>query len=55
MIVINRCVDHLLYASDVAEMIGYHAINIHPDLNGFSGYDCIHWMELEPTTNPIGA
>ena len=23
---------------DVAEMIGYHATNIHPDLNGFSGY-----------------
>ena len=26
---------------DVAEMIGFHATNIHPNLNGFSGYDCI--------------
>ncbi len=23
---------------DVAEMIGFHATNIHPDLSGFSGY-----------------
>jgi hypothetical protein len=29
--------------SDVAEMIGYHATNIHPNLNGFAGYDCIQW------------
>jgi len=26
---------------DVAEMIGYHAMAIHPHLNGFSGYDNI--------------
>jgi hypothetical protein len=26
---------------DVAEMIGYHAANIRPELNGFAGYDCI--------------
>jgi len=32
-----------LYVSDVAEMIGFHAINIHPQLNGFQGYDCIQW------------
>jgi hypothetical protein len=25
--------------NDVAEMIGYHALNIHPYLNGFMGYD----------------
>lgn len=31
------------YTSDVAEMIGYHATNIHPQLNGFQGYDCIYW------------
>jgi len=33
--------DHL--ASDVAEMIGFHATNIWPGLNGFAGYDCIRW------------
>ncbi len=26
---------------DVAEMVGYHAVAIHPELNGFAGYDCI--------------
>lgn len=31
-------------ASDVAEMIGYHAVNIRPELNGFQGYDCIEWI-----------
>ena len=30
-----------LFISDVAEMIGFHAVNIRPELNGFSGYDCI--------------
>lgn len=29
------------FSSDVAEMIGYHATNIWPSLNGFQGYDCI--------------
>jgi hypothetical protein len=29
------------YSSDLAEMIGYHATNVHPRLNGFQGYDCI--------------
>jgi hypothetical protein len=32
------------FASEVAAMIGYHATNIHPKLNGFQGYDCIHWI-----------
>ena len=26
---------------DVAEMIGFHATNILPQLNGFSGYDTL--------------
>lgn len=26
---------------DVAEFIGFHAVNIWPDLNGFSGYDTL--------------
>lgn len=26
---------------DVSEMIGYHAMNIFPQLNGFQGYDTI--------------
>ena len=30
-----------LLAMDMAEMIGYHACVIHPELNGFQGYDCI--------------
>lgn len=32
-------------ASDVAEMATYHALNIHPQLNGFQGYDCI-WFDF---------
>lgn len=28
---------------DVAEMTGWHAVNIRPELNGFSGYDCIEF------------
>ncbi len=31
-------------ASEVAAMIGYHARNVHPKLNGFQGYDCIYWI-----------
>jgi len=27
--------------SDVTEMIGFHAVNIYPELSGFAGYDCI--------------
>ena len=26
---------------DISEMIGFHAVMIHPKLNGFAGYDCI--------------
>lgn len=33
--------DKAWLASDVAEMATYHALNIHPRLNGFQGYDCI--------------
>jgi len=29
---------------DVAEMIGYHAVNIYPELNGFRGYDCLRFV-----------
>jgi len=28
---------------DIAEMIGYHAINVHPQLNGFQGYDVLNF------------
>jgi hypothetical protein len=28
---------------DVAEMIGWHAVNIHPELNGFQGYDTLQF------------
>ena len=33
-----------LYSVDVAEMIGYHATNIWPQLNGFQGYDTIKFI-----------
>lgn len=33
-----------MYTRDVAEMIGYHATNIWPELNGFQGYDCINFV-----------
>lgn len=33
-----------LLMQDVAEMISYHTINIHPKLNGFSGYDTITFI-----------
>jgi len=36
--------NRFMAASDVAEMIGFHATNIHSDLNGFAGYDTIHWL-----------
>jgi len=29
------------FSRDLAEMIGYHATNILPELNGFQGYDTI--------------
>ena len=29
---------------DVAAMIGFHASNILPKLNGFAGYDTIHFL-----------
>ena len=28
---------------DISEMIGYHAGNILPELNGFSGYDTVNF------------
>lgn len=30
--------------ADVAEAMAYHAIHIHPELNGFSGYDTIRYV-----------
>lgn len=34
---------------DVAEVIGFHAVNIWPRLNGFSGYD---FVEFRRPTGP---
>lgn len=31
---------------DAAEMAGYHAVNIRPELNGFQGYDCLEFKEI---------
>jgi len=33
--------------NDIAEMIGYHAVNIRPELNGFAGYDCLKFERKE--------
>lgn len=30
---------------DAAEMSGYHAVNIRPELNGFQGYDCLEFKQ----------
>jgi hypothetical protein len=39
---------HNLHAAlrAVAEMIAYHRAEVWPTLNGFSGYDCIHFEEV---------
>lgn len=29
------------FASDLIEIAAFHAIHIHPHLNGFQGYDCL--------------
>lgn len=31
--------------SAVAEMISYHRGEVHPNLNGFAGYDCLNWND----------
>lgn len=33
-----------LLLRDVAEMAGWHAVNIRPELNGFAGYDCLTFV-----------
>lgn len=38
-------------AAAVAEMIGYHATAIWPELNGFSGYDSISWTIRNPISD----
>jgi hypothetical protein len=43
VIVSHRQPKKELFISDLAEMVSFHAINIHPQLNGFQGYDCIEW------------
>lgn len=37
-----------LVLPDIAEMIGYHAVNIRPELNGFQGYDCLRFDVVDP-------
>jgi len=31
------------FASDIAEIIAYHAMNVRENLTEFAGYDCITW------------
>ncbi len=38
--------------NDVAAMIGFHATNIHPHLNGFQGYDCCGFKFVHPKSSP---
>ena len=38
--------------NDVAAMIGYHATNVHPLLNGFQGYDCCNFKFVHPKPEP---
>lgn len=33
-----------VFAVEVAEMIAHHATEIHPKLNGFSGYDTLRFI-----------
>jgi hypothetical protein len=37
--------------SDLAQMVAYHAMHIHPQLDlragGFVGYDCIRWFAVD--------
>lgn len=35
--------DRARAAEDVAQFAAHHAISIWPHLNGFQGYDCIHF------------
>jgi len=35
--------DDVGFVTDIAEMVGYHATNILPELNGFQGYDAIRY------------
>jgi hypothetical protein len=41
--IIGRPSSDTKFASDVAEMIGFHAVTIRPELNGFQGYDCLQF------------
>jgi hypothetical protein len=40
--------------TDLAEMVGWHALNICPNLNGFTGYDCVEFLkgDAEPMPPP---
>jgi hypothetical protein len=35
--------DEVGFVTDIAEMVGFHATNILPELNGFQGYDAIRY------------
>lgn len=41
--------DPVQLMSATASVMGYHAINIHRELNGFQGYDTIHYEFVERT------
>ena len=44
--------DEVKIAQDVAQAVGYHAVNILPNLNGFAGYDCIQLTIERGETKP---
>lgn len=36
--------DKNLAMADAGEFLGWHAVNIYPQLNGFRGYDCVEFV-----------
>jgi len=43
----DESANEALFLQDLSEMIGFHACNIHPRLNGFQGYDCVNFVREE--------
>lgn len=38
----NKPLSDIYFASDCLEFAGWHGVTVHPELNGFRGYDSIH-------------
>ncbi|MFY0656169.1 MAG: hypothetical protein JXR12_05285 [Neptunomonas phycophila] len=44
---INESPDPMRLMKATAEVMGYHAFNIHKELNGFQGYGAIHYEFID--------